>query len=128
MSLQELFAGRNVDLAASQARMRGLMAQEGLPYGERTHTYNSRLAQELGAWAVSQEGGEAIHEALFQAYFVGKKNIGEIDTLVELAASVGLSADAARQVLGTRRTRALVDADWQRARTLTNSVIPQEAS
>lgn len=116
MSLHELFAGRNVDLAASQARMRGLMAQEGLPYGERTHTYNSRLAQELGAWAVTQEGGAAIHDALFQAYFVAQKNIGDLDTLVELAASVGLSADAARQVLTTRRIRAHVDADWDRAR------------
>ena len=67
-----------------QARMRGLMAQEGLPYGERTHTFNSRLAQELGAWAVTQADGEGIHEALFQAYFVAGKNIGDIDILVEL--------------------------------------------
>jgi predicted DsbA family dithiol-disulfide isomerase len=81
-----------------QARMRGLMAQEGLPYGERTHTYNSRLAQELGAWAATQAAGTGIHEALFQAYFVESKNIGAIDTLVAVAAAVGLS-----------------DADWQRA-------------
>lgn len=125
MSLQELFAGRNpADLAASQARMRGLMAQEGLPYGERTHTYNSRLAQELGAWAATQPGGAAIHDALFQAYFVDKKNIGDLDTLVELAAAVGLPANDARQVLTTRQTRAIVDADWQRARALGVTGVP----
>jgi predicted DsbA family dithiol-disulfide isomerase len=122
--LQELFAGRNVDLAASQARMSGLMAAEGLPYGQRTHTYNSRLAQELGAWAATQDDAEGIHEALFQAYFVSGQNIGQIDTLVAIATSVGLPAAAARQVLETRRLRDVVEADWQRARQLGVTAVP----
>jgi hypothetical protein len=46
--LTELFAGRNLDIKAMHARMKGLMDAEGLPYSVRTHTYNSRLAQELG--------------------------------------------------------------------------------
>jgi predicted DsbA family dithiol-disulfide isomerase len=124
MSLQALFAGRNMDLAASQARMRGLMAQEGLPYGERTHTYNSRLAQELGAWAATQDGGEGIHEALFHAYFVAGKNIGAIDTLVATATAVGLPAAEARQVLETRHLQDAVDTDWQRARQLGVTGVP----
>ena len=113
--MQELFAGRNVDIAASQARMRGLMAEEGLPYGERTHTYNSRLAQELGKWADTQEQGDAFHDAMFRAYFVAGQNIGDIDTLVQIAESVGLSASEARAVVVERRFKAAVDADWQRA-------------
>ena len=56
-SLEDLFAGRGVDVDAMYARMKGLMEAEGLPYGKRTHTYNSRLAQELGKWADTQEGG-----------------------------------------------------------------------
>jgi predicted DsbA family dithiol-disulfide isomerase len=116
VTLQKLFAGRSADdVAASQARMRGLMAQEGLPYGERTHTYNSRLAQELGKWADTQEQGAAFHDAMFHAYFVAGQNIARIDTLVQIAESVGLSAAEARAVLSERRFKAAVDADWQRA-------------
>ena len=66
-SLAELFAGRGYDIAKMQAQMRARMEAEGLPYGERKMTFNSRLAQELGAWADSQPGGEAIHDALFRA-------------------------------------------------------------
>ena len=51
MSLKELFAGRDMDLEAMYTRMKSLMNAEGLEYGRRTHTYNSRLAQELGKWA-----------------------------------------------------------------------------
>ena len=62
MTLEALFAGRNIDLDASYNRMKGLMDAEGLDYGRRTHTYNSRLAQELGKWADTQDGGEALHD------------------------------------------------------------------
>ncbi len=107
-----------------QARMQGLMAEEGLPYGERTHTYNSRLAQELGKWADTQELGEVFHEAMFQAYFVESRNIGDLDTLVQIAASVGLPADEARAVLAERRFEAAVDADWQRSREVGVTGVP----
>jgi predicted DsbA family dithiol-disulfide isomerase len=104
--------------------MRGLMAQEGLPYGERTHTFNSRLAQELGAWATTQVDGEGIHDALFHAYFVAGKNIGHIDTLVEVAEAVGLPGSEARQVLVSRRFKDTVDTDWQRAMRLGVTGVP----
>ena len=47
LSLEELFAGRDLDIPAIQAHHKELMRLEGLPYGNRTHTFNSRLAQEL---------------------------------------------------------------------------------
>ena len=86
-SLEELFAGRDYDPEAMYARMKGLMDEEGLPYAQRTHTYNSRLAQELGKWADTQPGGDAIHMKLYQAYFVDQKNIADIDLLVGIAYS-----------------------------------------
>ena len=52
------------------------------------------------------------------------KNIGRIDTLVEVANSVGLAADKARDVLETRQFQAAVDADWQRARALGITGVP----
>jgi predicted DsbA family dithiol-disulfide isomerase len=114
--LQDLFAGRGYDLDAMHARMKGLMDAEGLPYNRRSHTYNSRLAQELAKWADSQPGFESIHGALYRAYFVDGRNIGDIEVLVDIAQSVGLSADDARGVLADRTFKDAVDADWEQAR------------
>ncbi len=113
--MQELFAGRNVDVPAMQAQMRERMAAEGLPYGERTMTYNSRLAQELGKWADTLPGGEAIHDALFRAYFVDVKNIASPEVLLEVAERVGLPREEARQVLETRSFKQAVDEDWAKS-------------
>ena len=114
-SLADLFAGRGYDIPKMQAQMRARMQAEGLPYGTRSMTYNSRLAQELGAWADTQPGGEAIHDALFRAYFVDATNIGDPEVLVEIAASVGLPADQAREVLEKRTHKDAIDADWQKS-------------
>jgi predicted DsbA family dithiol-disulfide isomerase len=114
-SMAELYAGRDVDPEAMYQRMKGLMDAEGLPYGRRTHTYNSRLAQELGKWADTQPGGEALHDALYRAYFVNARNIGDLDVLVEIAQSVGLPPEEARQVLTERRLKDAVDADWAKS-------------
>ena len=115
-SLADLFAGRGYDIAKMQAQMRARMAAEGLPYGDRRMTYNSRLAQELGKWADTQPGGEAIHDALFKAYFVEGRNIGDTGVLLEVAISVGLDEAKAREVLEKRSFKAAVDADWEKSR------------
>ena len=115
-SLEELFAGRNVDMEAMYTRMKGLMDEEGLPYGQRSHTYNSRLAQELGKWADTQPGGEAIHDALYRAYFVDAVNVGDVDALLTIAGDVGLDVYAAREVLQSRSFSDAVDADWDLSR------------
>jgi predicted DsbA family dithiol-disulfide isomerase len=114
-SLEDLFAGRGYDVPKMQAQMRARMQAEGLPYGNRSMTYNSRLAQELGAWADGQPGGEAIHDALFRAYFVDARNIGDPEVLVEIAASVGLPAAQAREVIEKRTHKAAIDADWEKS-------------
>ena len=115
-SLEDLFAGRGYDIPKMQAQMRARMEAEGLPYGTRTMTYNSRLAQELGAWAETQPGGDAIHDALFRAYFVDARNIGDPEVLVDIARSVGLDADKARDVIEQRTFKSAVDADWMKSR------------
>jgi predicted DsbA family dithiol-disulfide isomerase len=116
LPLKDLFAGRGFDLEAMHARMKGLMDAEGLPYSRRTHTYNSRLAQELAKWADSQPGFESIHNALYRAYFVDGRNIGDPEVLIDIAQFVGLPADAAREVLADRTFKDAVDADWEESR------------
>ena len=114
--LKDLFAGRGFDLEAMHARMKGLMDAEGLPYSRRTHTYNSRLAQELAKWADSQPGFESVHDALYRAYFVDGRNIGDPEILIDIAQSVGLPGDAPREVLAKRIFKDAVDADWEESR------------
>ena len=113
-SLAELFAGR--DLTPMRERMKALMAEAGLEYGDRTHTFNSRHAQELGKWADSKPGGEAIHDALYRAYFVDNKNIGDVEELVGIAEAVGLDGHEARRIIIERGYKEAVDKDWQRSR------------
>ena len=114
-SLADLFAGRGYDIPKMAEQMRARMEAEGLPFGDRSMTYNSRLAQELGAWADTQPGGDAIHDALFRTYFVDGKNIGDLETLVGIAQAIGLSADAARESLEKRTFKDVVDADWEKS-------------
>jgi len=115
--MTDLFAGRSeTEMKARQDQMKSLMEQEGLPYGERTHTYNSRLAQEIGAWADTQEGGNVMHDALYRAYFVNTKNIGDPDVLLEIVEANGLSVNEARKVLEERTFKDVIDEDWSKSR------------
>ncbi len=112
-----------MDIEAMQARMAALMAAEGLPFSPQARLYNTRLAQELGAWA-ERQGRPGIHDALFRAYFVDGVDIGRKDALVSLAAREGLDGDAARRVLDDRTMRDTVDGDWRRARSLGITGVP----
>jgi len=122
--LGDLFGAPNPEREARQQRMAGLMADEGLPYGQRTHTYNSRLAQEVGKWADAEGHGDAFHDAMFRAYFVDARNIADIDTLTQIAESSGLPKEEALAVMAERRFRAAVDADWQRSREFGITGVP----
>lgn len=115
ISLLELFKGREAGLEGFRTRMKSLMAEAGLPYGDRTMTYNSRLAQELGKWADTQSGGDAIHDRLYRAYFVDNINLSDIDELVDIADSIGLDSSKARQVIEQGEFKQAVDDDWRRA-------------
>ena len=87
-------------------------------------TYNSRLAQELAKWAETQDGGTAIHDALYRAYFVDGLNIAEIENLMAVVRQLGLSEDEAREVLTSRLFSDAVDADWQRCRDFGITAVP----
>ena len=118
------YQARGIDPDAAYARMKGLMDGEGLPYGRRSHTYNSRLAQELGKWADTQAGGDRLHDALYRAYFVEARNIGDVEVLMQIVGAVGLPVDEARTVLAERRFKAEVDHDWARSRQYGISGVP----
>lgn len=124
MTLKQLFAGLPVDLPKIKARLAKTAADLGLPFTERTHTYNSRLAQELGLWAESLGQGHAFHLAVFHAYFAEGRNIARVEMLAELAARAGLDPEQARAVIQARAFRAEVDAQWQLARDKAITAVP----
>ena len=66
------------------------MAAEGLAFNPSGRTFNSRLAQELGAWAQTQPGGDAIHDALYRAVFVDGSNIAETQVLLDVVRAPSL--------------------------------------
>lgn len=114
--MAEFYASRGLDPHQMYLQMKARMDAEGLPYAERTHTYNSRLAQELGAWADTLADGEPLHDAVYRAYFVDRRNIGDPQVLLDLVQALGLDVAAARAVLDQRSFKHAVDADWSRSR------------
>ena len=124
MTLEELFLKSSTEIEIMKQRMSGLMAEEGLPYGNRTHTYNSRLAQELAKYAESSEEGEVLNRKLFEAYFVEGLNLADPEVLLYLAESSGLPREETEETISKRLFRNEVDADWKRARELGVSGVP----
>jgi predicted DsbA family dithiol-disulfide isomerase len=112
LPLKDLFAGRGIDIEAAHARLKTLMDAEGLVFNARTHTYNSRLAQELAKGFDS----DALREALYKGYFEYGKNLGDVEVLVEIARSCGIDPAVARDALTERTFKEAVDADWAKAR------------
>jgi predicted DsbA family dithiol-disulfide isomerase len=112
ITLEALFAGRNMDIPSAMARLKKVAGELGLPWGERKMSYNSRLAQELGKWAETKGKGDPYHDAVFRAYFVDGKNIAKTDVLAELAKKAGLPEDEAGETLRRRDFSLSVDSDW----------------
>jgi predicted DsbA family dithiol-disulfide isomerase len=123
-SLEELFKGRGVDIPGLLHRLKAVADEEGLPFGERTMTFNSRRAQELGKWAETQEGGMAFHSAVFRTYFAEGRNIGDIRVLADLCRSIGLDPMQAKRIVADRSFADAVDRDWERSRRLGITAVP----
>ncbi len=114
-TLADMFGTGPEDIANKNSNMKKLMDAEGLPFKDRVYTYNSRLAQEIGTWATTQPGGDAIHDKFYEAYFVDGRNVGDIEVIVDIVKSVGLDEAEARSVLEKRTYKDAVDADWTKS-------------
>ena len=121
--LSELFAGR-MDVPKVMADLKKMAEGLGLPFAKRTHTYNSRHAQELGKWAKQLGQGDAFRAAIYHAYFAEGRNIAKVSELTAICESLDFSTMDALQVLDDGRFSAEVDADWERARKVGVSSVP----
>lgn len=119
-----MFRGREDALDGFYQQIETIADDYGLPYAKRTMTYNSRLAQELAAWADTQENGEALHKKLYEAYFVLNHNISDAMVLLTLVEETGLNVERAEQVLSQRLFSIEIDQHWQRAQSMGLSGVP----
>ena len=118
------YAERGLDPDKMYQDMKERMDAEGLPYGKRTHSYNSRLAQELGKWSETVEGGETLEKEFYKAYFVDSRNIGDVDVLLDCVEAAGLSVDEARTIIEQRTFEQAVDEDWAKSQQYGVSGVP----
>ena len=102
---------------AAFARVTAIGAAEGIEfdYARIANAPNTRDAHRLILFA-AREGREwELAEALFAAYFAHGRDLGDHEQLAEVAASVGLSRDAARDYLAGDEGGAEVDASQREA-------------
>lgn len=67
--------------------------------GEGFRVYNTFDAHRLLEWAMEEGKQRALKHALFDAYFTDGKNMGDHESLAQIAESVGLNGAKAREIL-----------------------------
>ncbi len=105
-------------------RVKNAAIEAGLPFSDRAKIYNSRLAQELGKWAESNNRGDLFLHAAFKAYFADGINIAKIPDLMDIASSVGLPSNEAEEVLINRSYKTAVDEDWSLSHNKRITAVP----
>ncbi len=125
-TLEELFSkkGMLIDVDKAMASLQATAEQFGLKIGKRAHTYNSRLAQEVGLWAETKGRGHTFHMKAFEAYFVDGKNIAMKTVLLKLIEQSGLDTAEGEQVIDERSFSDAVDADWELSRQAGITAVP----
>jgi predicted DsbA family dithiol-disulfide isomerase len=123
-TLEDLFAGRGLDIPQVLARLKRTADDLGLPFTTRSMTYNSRRAQELGKWAETMGQGEAFHHEAFKAYFADGRNIADRTVLEDIARSIGLDGSQVAGVLDQAQYKSAVDQDWQRCYDVGITAVP----
>ena len=123
-TLLELFGSTQDDIDQKNKRMKELMVNEGLPYNHRSHTYNSRLAQEIGMWAQTIDNETSIHDNFFEAYFVQGLNVGLESVILDVVSKSGLDTEEAKNVIKNRLFKKNVDEDWNKSRNYGVTGVP----
>ncbi len=110
---------------AMNDRVIGLAAAEGLAYDfDRYQTVNTFDVHRLTHLAKARGLGAEMEERCFRAQLVEGETLDDPDTLVRLAADVGLDADEVRRVLDSDAYAADVRHDLDEARQLGVTGVP----
>lgn len=102
-----------------------MAAQVGLEYNmDNAVVANSFNAHHLLQLAKQHNLGDEAEEALFKAYFTLGRNIDDLETLVELAESIGLNPEEAKEILSGDTLKDAVYADLREAQELGINAVP----
>jgi len=104
-------------LMANLERMAG---EEGVILPERTFTTNSRLALKLAQAVREQQpaGFDALNRALYEAYFLERRNIGDRDVLNTVAESCGVAPGTVESAWRDERYEAVLGENHRSAARL----------
>jgi predicted DsbA family dithiol-disulfide isomerase len=118
--------GRSVaEMAQMQRRVEEVAAGEGLEYHlAEGLSGNTLLAHQLIHLAAEHGLGGAMKERLLHAHFTEQRSVFDVESLVSLAAEVGLVAEQARAALTDRRYLSAVREDIDTARALGATGVP----
>ena len=109
----------------ANSRVTALAAAEGLDYHlDKAQYANTFHAHQLIHLAAEYHLQDAMKERLLKAYFTDGLALGHIDTLVQLAAEIGIDANKAQTALVNDTYADAVRADEQRAHDFGISGVP----
>ena len=104
--LEAKFGGReNAARAYAQVEAAAARAGLSLDVAKVPFASNTLDAHRLIHWAGIEGRQDAMVDALFRAYWVDYRNIGDPDTLAEIAGETGLDAAAIRRLLASDADR-----------------------
>jgi len=89
----------------SRARLTNLGKELGFEFNfaDDMRMHNTFNAHQLIQWANSQNLGNALEQALFSAHFTDRRDLSDIEVLVDIARESGLDANEAKAVLEDQR-------------------------
>jgi predicted DsbA family dithiol-disulfide isomerase len=111
-------------IRAIYERLRTMGAQYGLEFGDVKKTPNSHYALAAGEFAATQGLFEEFHERVFRAFFTETRDIGNIETLQELALDVGLDPHDLTRALRDGQYDELLEANKKEAAELGITAAP----
>jgi predicted DsbA family dithiol-disulfide isomerase len=124
-AMVEKTGGSPAQARAMAGHVAELAAQEGLTYDfEHSVMVNTFDAHRVTHLAKAQGLGGEMHERLMRAQLIEGETLNDIDTLVRLAAEVGVDDSAARRVLTSDAYASEVSDDIRDARALGVTGVP----
>ncbi|HMF31150.1 MAG TPA: DsbA family oxidoreductase [Candidatus Lokiarchaeia archaeon] len=106
------------------ANVQQLAAEDGISFEFPTRLPNSRLAHLIAEFAKDKGKFDEFHETAFELYWHEGKDIGDLDFLLEMAASIGLDRDEILAYLEREEPRDLLRRNIEELRALGTSGVP----
>lgn len=123
--LAKKFGGSPAEVRAMTDQVKTLAAQDGLAYDfDRATAVNTFDAHRVAHLAKAHGLGNEMHERLLRAHLSEGETVDDTETLVRLAAEVGVPADAVTRVLASDEYTRDVEDDIRQAQMFGATGVP----